>query len=126
MVTYYFTVQSNGVVYIRSHSSDSCGSCHVTWCSVHALPLRGALFLAKKSCSTRLNAAEQVARLVASRSQIQTAIYGIDRRPNIDVSTTSGITGAAPSPRREFLRNFVLEQKVNMPKWIRCKRKISC
>ncbi len=59
------------------------------------------------------------------RSQIQTAIHGIDRRPNIDVSMTSGITGAAPSLRREFLRKFVLEQEVNMPKWIRWKRKIS-
>ena len=87
--------------------------------------LRGrTLFLAEKPCSTRLNAAEQVARLVANRSQIQTAIYTIDRRPNIDVSPTSGITGAAPSPRREFLRNFVLEQDMNIPKWIRCKRKI--
>ena len=58
-------------------------------------------------------------------SQIQTAIYGIDRRPNIDVSTTFGIAGAAPSPRRELLRKFVLGQDVNVPKWIRCKRKIT-
>ena len=46
--------------------------------------------------------------------------------PNIMyISTTSGIAGAASSPRREFLRKFVLGQDVNMPKWIRCKRKIT-
>ena len=77
------------------------------------------MFLTEKPCSTRLNAAEQVARLVANRSQIQTAIWD---RPasDIDVSTTSGITGAAPSPIRELLRKFVLGQDVSMPKWIRC------
>ena len=55
-----------------------------------------------------------------------------DRRPpfyprpiGIDVSTTSGLAGVAPSLRREFLRNFVLEQDMNIPKCIRCKRKIT-
>ena len=79
------------------------------------------MFLAEKPCSTRLNAAEQVARLVANRSQIQTAMYIWDRpASDIDVPTTSGITGAAPSPIRELLRKFVLGQDVSMPKWIRC------
>ena len=62
-----------------------------------------ALFLAEKLCSTQLNATEQVTRLVANRSQIQTAIFGIDWHPNIDVSITTGIAGAALSLRREFV-----------------------
>ena len=87
--------------------------------------LRGrALFLAEKPCSTESKAAEQVTRLVPNRSQMQTVINGIDRRPNIDVSTTSGIPSDSLSLRREFLRTFVLGQGVNMPKWIRRNRKI--
>ena len=49
----------------------------------------------------QLNVAEQVAGLVAKGCKFK-LLYGIDRRLNIDVSTTFGIAGVAPLLRCIF------------------------
>ena len=74
---------------------------------------------------TRLTIYTTILTLIHLLSSIHDRRTPFYPRPIIDVSTTSGLAGVAPSLRREFLRNFVLEQDMNTPKWIRCKRKIT-
>ena len=58
---------------------------------------------------TRLTIYTTILTLIHLLSSIHDRRTPFYPRPIIDVSTTSGLAGVAPSLRREFLRNFVLE-----------------